>query len=629
MTFPSWSGSWAPLSASGIKMVSALFLLLTLLLFCLALDRYAREQQAASEQQIAGQSANLAVQLDAALRETDLALDTLGASPDIAQLLGGAPLNLTQRVQLQQQLYATILRIPLLGQIQIVDRDCKVVFSSRGDTGVSLQPSKLCLWMHERKQREDGHYTASNSLPGNDSVQQAIKLHDGQQQVIGMAIGILPQQEFFNAAQTLASAPDDEILLQDMNANLLARWPARSGRLQPVSLDSLTQHPLYADENQQIFRARSPLDQVERLYSIRVLENYPLSVAVGQSSATNAAAWRDQATTYLLAWLVLAAVTWRCASLQLRALEHQRQQQLTALQLRQQQEQTHQILQALPEAILLVDQQDLRIRYANSQAQALLQLDDTTAPLPDIDGARPNSHFGVQPLARMLNLGQRVHDSELEIVGNDQSALWVMASIEPLHGQDSLSSLVTLRDLSADKQLRQALSEQSQHIEVMSQNDPLTALQNGRTAQLILRGEIERCQRYGQPLSVACFDIDHFTAFNQQYGRQSGDNVLIAVAAILKQGTRSTDICARTDGQAFMVIFTNTPLVYACKVMERIRHKIAATIFPFAHDRITFSGGVTSWRLDDDTQSLLGRAQELIHQAKQAGRNTLLSDQDA
>ncbi|XLM21754.1 GGDEF domain-containing protein, partial [Chromobacterium piscinae] len=177
--------------------------------------------------------------------------------------------------------------------------------------------------------------------------------------------------------------------------------------------------------------------------------------------------------------------------------------------------------------------------------------------------------------------------------------------------------LVALYDISGRKQLEQQLHESNLQLAEMAITDPLTRLYNRRHGDMVLKDEISRCERYGQTMAIAVFDIDHFKKFNDQYGHQAGDDVLVAVANALRDSTRNTDINARIGGEEFMVVFPYTRLRDAHKVMSRLQMALTHTTFPFVEQRITFSGGITDWRPGDSPALMVSRADKLLYEAKQ------------
>ena len=105
--------------------------------------------------------------------------------------------------------------------------------------------------------------------------------------------------------------------------------------------------------------------------------------------------------------------------------------------------------------------------------------------------------------------------------------------------------------------------------------DELTGCYNRRYFYEILDSEISRARRYGRPLSLAMFDLDHFKKFNDKFGHPTGDKVLKALCNILNKGIRASDMAFRYGGEEFSIIFSETPKEKALISCERIREKVS------------------------------------------------------
>lgn len=178
-------------------------------------------------------------------------------------------------------------------------------------------------------------------------------------------------------------------------------------------------------------------------------------------------------------------------------------------------------------------------------------------------------------------------------------------------------------------------------IDLLSQEavtDALTDVFNRRYLDRCLAEEIERARRYELPLSVLLFDIDHFKRINDDFGHQTGDHVLAALARLLKLAKRETDVLARYGGEEFMLITPHTHAWSAAKLAERLRQCIEAHDFalPARSDGggtaqmtsvvVTSSIGVASLSDTgvDGAASLIGVADANLYRAKQQGRNRVV-----
>jgi diguanylate cyclase (GGDEF)-like protein len=123
-------------------------------------------------------------------------------------------------------------------------------------------------------------------------------------------------------------------------------------------------------------------------------------------------------------------------------------------------------------------------------------------------------------------------------------------------------------------------------------------------------------------------DIDHFKRINDEHGHDAGDEVLRAVAAVLRNATRDVDVTARHGGEEFVVLLPETGLAAARDAAERVRTAVAtATVDPGGRQlSVTVSVGVSAWP-DSATApaDLLPGADAALYEAKRSGRNRVVA----
>ncbi len=184
-----------------------------------------------------------------------------------------------------------------------------------------------------------------------------------------------------------------------------------------------------------------------------------------------------------------------------------------------------------------------------------------------------------------------------------------------------MGSAALLRDITEER----ALEEQLRHL---SNTDALTGLYNRRYLDERLETELERAQRYGLSLSFMMIDIDHFKHFNDEFGHETGDQVLQTLAKVMQELVRTSDIPCRYGGEEFVIILTNTNQAGAQDLAERLRQRVEAT--PMAGEHVTISIGVASHSASHPHNSaeLLQRADAALYRSKAEGRNrvTLATD---
>ena len=154
--------------------------------------------------------------------------------------------------------------------------------------------------------------------------------------------------------------------------------------------------------------------------------------------------------------------------------------------------------------------------------------------------------------------------------------------------------------------------------------DPLTQLHNRQGVLDTLRDLINGVNRYKQDLSLSILDIDHFKVINDRYGQFAGDAVIESVAKIVYRNIRASDMVGRYGEDQFIIILPRANLYSAMVSAERIRKTIEnAEMKDSAEDvfAITVSQGLSGLEQGEDARSLISRAEEALHRAKENGRN--------
>lgn len=165
-----------------------------------------------------------------------------------------------------------------------------------------------------------------------------------------------------------------------------------------------------------------------------------------------------------------------------------------------------------------------------------------------------------------------------------------------------------------------AYKEAERRLFELSITDPLTGIYNRRYFLKRLEEEIERVKRGGPSFSLVMLDLDFFKWINDRFGHKAGDRVLIHVVDLVRTRIRKIDVFARWGGEEFVILLPNTPLFYAARLAEELRKRVERSEV-LGVGTVTCSFGVTEYSEEDSADSILSRVDNLLYEAKRAGRN--------
>ncbi|MBD3370649.1 diguanylate cyclase [Candidatus Fermentibacteria bacterium] len=150
--------------------------------------------------------------------------------------------------------------------------------------------------------------------------------------------------------------------------------------------------------------------------------------------------------------------------------------------------------------------------------------------------------------------------------------------------------------------------------------DELTGLFNYRYFREHLPREIERNDRHDNSLSLVMIDIDDFKRYNDTHGHLAGNRALVALAELIEEAIRASDVALRYGGEEFVVMLPYTPKKDSLIVAERIRQRIER--HRFATENLTVSLGIAAYPGDSvDPDDLVQKADSAMYMAKSRGKN--------
>ncbi|MES2817540.1 MAG: diguanylate cyclase [Pseudomonadota bacterium] len=153
--------------------------------------------------------------------------------------------------------------------------------------------------------------------------------------------------------------------------------------------------------------------------------------------------------------------------------------------------------------------------------------------------------------------------------------------------------------------------------------DSLTGLLKHADIKELVAVELERAMRSGQDTSVVMLDIDFFKKVNDNHGHAAGDNVIRALANLLRQRLRRVDSLGRYGGEEFLAVLPDCSPDQAQQILDEIRERFAELRFSAAGNTfsVTFSAGIAATTSQSSARDLLERADRALYAAKNGGRN--------
>jgi diguanylate cyclase (GGDEF)-like protein len=198
------------------------------------------------------------------------------------------------------------------------------------------------------------------------------------------------------------------------------------------------------------------------------------------------------------------------------------------------------------------------------------------------------------------------------------------------HGTDFLERLAGIVAISLEN------AANHERLKLVGLTDALTSVHNRRYFIQRLREECAFAQRYQKDLALMFLDVDHFKRINDNFGHQSGDQVLRDVAQFIKSQLRPSDIIARYGGEEFVVLLPHTGVDHAMEVAERIRSGVANTVFRAQEGRslqVTISIGIATHKGEGEDRppevlgdELVAVADRAVFKAKNIGRNRVVGE---
>ncbi|QKE62648.1 GGDEF domain-containing protein [Aquipseudomonas campi] len=176
------------------------------------------------------------------------------------------------------------------------------------------------------------------------------------------------------------------------------------------------------------------------------------------------------------------------------------------------------------------------------------------------------------------------------------------------------------REVNRRQTTEQQLLTSNCTLERLANTDRLTGLWNRLKFEEVAHQEVSRAERYGYPLSLVFFDLDHFKDINDQHGHEVGDQVLCRLAQLVGGHLRESDSLCRWGGEEFLILMPHTDRQQAEQLAEKLRERVAKASL-LVQQPISASFGIAQLVPGELLRDLVRNADAALYRAKQLGRN--------
>lgn len=288
--------------------------------------------------------------------------------------------------------------------------------------------------------------------------------------------------------------------------------------------------------------------------------------------------------------------------------------------------------QGEPFRVLIVDDDaELAARYSLVLRNAQMQVQTLTEPTRVLDAMRS---FNPEVVLLDVNMPEcsgpelaqmiRLHDEWLRV-----TIIYLSAETDT-HRQ--MAALLKAGDDFITKPISDSAlvagvyshAQRARSLSTALARDSLTGLLKHADIKEQLALEVQRSSRSGKPASVVMLDLDHFKQVNDTYGHAAGDNVIRALANLLRQRLRRIDSLGRYGGEEFVAVLPECSALQARRIFDEVRVRFAALTFNAGDHqefRVTFSAGICETDEHSAASVLLERADQALYLAKHQGRN--------
>ncbi|MDR3371259.1 MAG: EAL domain-containing protein [Rhodoferax sp.] len=564
---------------------------------------------------------NLANVLESHARSTVDKVDTvlLASQLRLNGVLAGEPQDATA-------INATLSRyLGLIGESQslrISDQNGHFIFDASGE--VSSASISDRAYFQRNQADPSGKLVISEPLfariTKNWVITLSRRIDDRQGRFAGLVQAAVRADYFQDFYAKLDLGPSRTVTLMDDQMRLIARYPVVPDKLgKPFDSPSL-RALLGQGKSQGSYTAKSGVDGVERIYTVRKVGDFPLYVLVGHATSDYLSNWRRQAVWGGVSALVLAVVLAGWIIVWLRTYDEARRlakgmTEAYETNLRR----TRALLDSLPDPAWLTDRDQRMIAvneaYRQLSGRDLQQILGHT--VTDIWPESTAQALRVQDVRAFSTRMQQRREATQEVTGGGLR-YFEYISTPVLDDRGQLAGVAGVaRDITQ-------LHVDQERIRYLAEHDILTDLPNRALLGDRMAMALADAMGTQAPLAVLFLDLDHFKFVNDTLGHEVGDQLLQQVSQRMRAHLDDRDTISRQGGDEFAVLMQGFKhLARVANVAQRMIDVIKTPFVVDGHElMVGVSIGISAYPQDGpDISTLLKNADTAMYQAKAAGGN--------
>ncbi len=305
---------------------------------------------------------------------------------------------------------------------------------------------------------------------------------------------------------------------------------------------------------------------------------------------------------------------------------------LTEEKLRKEQQRFKALAEQSSEVIVLVNREGI-ITYENPAIEKALGFSpEERIGISAFSLVHPDDLEAVSDSFKLLFSDKNASVQKAEIRLRHKNGNWRTFDVTAsnlIHDNQIEYAIVNLHDITERKKVLDDLHESRQRYRELSIIDDLSHLYNSRHFYAQLKKEIERSNRYDQPLTLLLMDLDKFKDYNDTYGHLEGDNVLSRFGQLIKKCLRENDSAYRYGGEEFTVLLPMTTDKEGIAIAQRVQTELSKENFsPFPNKKVylTVSIGLSQYQSKEDIKSFVQRVDQLMYKVKKTQRGKICSD---